>query len=163
MVPFLTGDFFASSVLDLSARTQGSVELSRLHGPSSTSPTGLGDLRNISRRGWSKSAEDLSKVSPVEFSPAKPSFQERIVGYRNRSGSNAISSDPSDLDRMDPEFADNLDGMAGAAFALPDGRYERWQRDRYHRRALRRSRFIQGKLSRHVHESQYTTLSKRLT
>ncbi|KAF8805136.1 hypothetical protein BYT27DRAFT_7105396 [Phlegmacium glaucopus] len=89
------------SVLDLSIRSPGSVELSRRRGPSSpASPssksfTGLGDLRNISKKGWSKSADDLSKVSPAEFSPVKASFQERIVEYRNRSRSNASSIPPS--------------------------------------------------------------------
>ena len=87
---------FPRSVLDLSStRTQGSVELSRLHGPGSSPPTGLGDLRNISRKAWSKSADDLSKISSAEYSPVKPSFQERIVEYRNRSGSNSSSPSPS--------------------------------------------------------------------
>ncbi|KAF8161574.1 hypothetical protein B0H34DRAFT_701542 [Crassisporium funariophilum] len=91
------------SVLDLSVRPPGSVELSRFHAPSTpSSPTtqnsggaGLGDLRNISRRGWSKSADDLSKVSPSQFSPVKGSFQERVAEYRNRSGSNASGVSPS--------------------------------------------------------------------
>ena len=37
----------------------------------------------------------MSKISTTEFSPAKPSFQERIVEYRNRSRSNASSTSPS--------------------------------------------------------------------
>lgn len=98
---FLTPSFLSRSVLDLSIRSPGSVELSRFHGPSSpTSPTsknsmGLGDLRSVSKKGWSKSVDDLSKVSAAEFSPVKPSFQERIVEYRNRSRSNASSISPS--------------------------------------------------------------------
>ena len=56
---------------------------------------GLGDLRNISRRGWSKSADDLSRISPSSFTPTKPSFQDRIVEYRSRSGSNASAASPS--------------------------------------------------------------------
>ncbi|TFK45164.1 hypothetical protein BDQ12DRAFT_50569 [Crucibulum laeve] len=64
---------------------------------------GLGDLRTISRRGWSKSADDLSKVSPSNFSPVKASFQEKIAEYRNRSDS-AASVIPS------PPLSPNLAG-----------------------------------------------------
>ncbi|KAF8951373.1 hypothetical protein BDZ97DRAFT_1932432 [Flammula alnicola] len=91
----------SKSVLDVSARPQGSVEISRFHTPSNpSSPTnnpggGLGDLRTISRRGWSRSADDLSKVSPAHFSPVKTSFQERIAEYRGRSDSNASLISPS--------------------------------------------------------------------
>ncbi|KAF4620517.1 hypothetical protein D9613_001123 [Agrocybe pediades] len=95
----------SKSVLDLSARPQGSLELSRFHNPSvPSSPTtpgrpsgggGLGDLRNISRKAWSRSADDLSKVSPVPFSPIQTSFKERVAEYRNRSGSNASAVSPS--------------------------------------------------------------------
>ena len=93
---------FARSVLDLSTRTQGSVELSRLHTPGSSPPTSLGDLRSISKKGWSKSADDLSKISPAEYSSVTPSFQERIVEYRNRSRSNASSTSPSGVNGRHP-------------------------------------------------------------
>jgi len=91
------------SVLDLSARPQGSLELSRFNNPSTpSSPTtssrpsaGLGDLRNISRKAWSRSADDLSKVSPISFSPIQTSFKERVAEYRNRSESNASAVSPS--------------------------------------------------------------------
>lgn len=91
-----------SSVLDLSARPQESSDIPRFHTPSTpSSPNigsgggGLGDLRTISRRGWSKSADDLSKVSPVAFPPVKTSFQERIAEYRGRSDSSASAASPT--------------------------------------------------------------------
>ncbi|KJA20499.1 hypothetical protein HYPSUDRAFT_68529 [Hypholoma sublateritium FD-334 SS-4] len=91
------------SVLDLSVRPQGSAEIPRFHTPSTPSSPisgpsgggGLGDLRTISRRGWSKSADDLSKVSPANFPPVKTSFQERIAEYRGRSDSNASAVSPT--------------------------------------------------------------------
>ncbi|KAJ3512365.1 hypothetical protein NLJ89_g3558 [Agrocybe chaxingu] len=90
------------SVLDLSVRQQGSIEVSRFPPPSvPSSPTvghslsGLGDLRAISRKGWSRSADDLSRISPAEFSPVKPSFQERIAEYRSRSDSNPSIVSPA--------------------------------------------------------------------
>ena len=90
------------SVLDLSARTQASVEISRYHAPSTPStpispnaPGGLGDLRNISRKAWSRSADDLSKMPPANFSPIDTSFQDRVAEYRGRSGSHSSGIQPS--------------------------------------------------------------------
>ncbi|KAF5374674.1 hypothetical protein D9615_008986 [Tricholomella constricta] len=91
------------SVLDLSARPPGSLDISAPH-PTSTpsSPAlgpiqshGSGDLRAISRRGWSRSADDLSQMSPAHFSPIQTTFQERVAEYRNRSSSNASAISPS--------------------------------------------------------------------
>lgn len=94
------------SVMNLSARPPGSLDIPPPH-PTSTpsSPVvpsynqnGLGDLRNISRKGWSRSADDLSKISPLSFSPIKTSFQDKVAEYRNRSDSNAsamTSSSPT--------------------------------------------------------------------
>ncbi|KAJ3766830.1 hypothetical protein FB446DRAFT_823770, partial [Lentinula raphanica] len=83
--------------MDLSSsRNPNSLDLSSIGFNSSqpSSPTSpirsthiLGDLRSISRRGWSKSADDLSKIS-VDVSP---SMEEKIAQYRNRSNSNTTS------------------------------------------------------------------------
>jgi hypothetical protein len=58
---------------------------------------GLGDLRSISRRGWSKSADDLGNMSPGVLSPINTTFQNKITQYRNRANSNAsgLSHTPS--------------------------------------------------------------------
>ena len=92
---------FVRSVLDLSARPPTSLDISHFHPPSSpSSPThlpsspSLGDLRNISRRGWSKSADDLGKVSPANFSPINTTFQDKIAQYRKRSDSSASGVSP---------------------------------------------------------------------
>lgn len=67
--------------------------------PSASSPGGggLGDLRGISKRAWSRSADDLSRVGGMGSSPVKPppmpiSFQERVAEYRARSDSVASSA-----------------------------------------------------------------------
>ncbi|KAG5644301.1 hypothetical protein DXG03_008719 [Asterophora parasitica] len=92
----------SKSVLDLSIRPPGSLEILSPH-PTSTpsSPAlgplqgnGSGDLRSISRRGWSRSADDLSQISSAQFSPIQTSFQERVAEYRNRSSSNASAISP---------------------------------------------------------------------
>ncbi|KAI0074864.1 hypothetical protein K474DRAFT_1499666 [Panus rudis PR-1116 ss-1] len=81
------------SVLDLSlARTATNFDhappSSRI--PSSPSQSsfskGLGDLRNISRKAWSRSADDLGKLShsgSPTLAPIDTSFQEKIDQYRN--------------------------------------------------------------------------------
>ncbi|OAX35708.1 hypothetical protein K503DRAFT_868067 [Rhizopogon vinicolor AM-OR11-026] len=48
----------------------------------------FGDLRNISRKTWSKSADDLGTFS-TSYSSADISFQHRVQEYRNRSNSSA--------------------------------------------------------------------------
>lgn len=98
-----SGVFFSiRSVLDLSARPPVSLDMSPFHPPSTpsspiTAPNsaGLGDLRSISRKGWSKSVDDLGKVSSSSFSPIKTSFHNKVVEYRNRSDSNASVISPS--------------------------------------------------------------------
>ncbi|PFH48907.1 hypothetical protein AMATHDRAFT_5377 [Amanita thiersii Skay4041] len=84
------------SVLDLSQRTPRSVESG--HSPSTpSSPTvaSLGDLRSISRKGWSKSADDLSKITPSNFSSSNPAFHDKVLQYRGRSDSAASAASPS--------------------------------------------------------------------
>ncbi|KAF9262581.1 hypothetical protein L218DRAFT_980441 [Marasmius fiardii PR-910] len=96
----------ARSVLDLSARPPNSLDLSSpLHVPPSPSspstshppPSGLGDLRNISKRAWSRSADDLGKLDTSNLSGHRASFEEKVAKYRGRSNSNtgAISPGPS--------------------------------------------------------------------
>ncbi|KAL0955530.1 hypothetical protein HGRIS_001768 [Hohenbuehelia grisea] len=90
----------SKSVVDLSTRPPGSLDIPPFPSPGlSSSPTtsssGLGDLRNISRRGWSKSADDLIKMTPSNLSPITTSFQERIAQYRNRSDSTTSGISPS--------------------------------------------------------------------
>ncbi|PPQ71599.1 hypothetical protein CVT24_006459 [Panaeolus cyanescens] len=71
---------------------------SPIHTSTSTSPYmhgnpsgGLGDLRNMSRKPWSRSADDLSKMkAQPHFSPVQASFmQDKIAEYRGRSNSSA--------------------------------------------------------------------------
>ncbi|KAG6901253.1 hypothetical protein C0995_014541 [Termitomyces sp. Mi166 len=96
---YAAGGTSSKSVLDLSARLPGSLDIPAAQ-PNSTpsSPSigpaqsynglglGTGDLRSISRRGWSKSADDLSQLSP---SHSMGSFKDRVAEYRNRSNSSA--------------------------------------------------------------------------
>lgn len=92
------------SVLDLSQPHQGSLDYVH-HSPSvPVSPTGahplggpnasspLGDLRSLSRKAWSRSADDLNQVPSSPISTM--SFQDRIAEYRGRSGSNASALIP---------------------------------------------------------------------
>ncbi|KAK7029539.1 rho GTPase-activating protein [Paramarasmius palmivorus] len=92
------------SVLDLSARPPASLDLSSPFNappsqPSSPStphaPGGLGDLRNISKRAWSRSADDLSKLDTSNLQGKGSSFEEKIANYRNRSNSNASGLSPT--------------------------------------------------------------------
>ncbi|KAM6502914.1 rho GTPase activating protein 22 [Amanita muscaria] len=93
------------SVLDFSQhRGPSSADTSNGRGghPPSvpSSPTvGSGDLRSISRKAWSKSADDLSQITNNAFpSHANASFQDRINQYRTRSGSSAsaiVAATPS--------------------------------------------------------------------
>ncbi|KAG6849126.1 hypothetical protein H0H93_011142 [Arthromyces matolae] len=92
----------SKSVLDLSARPPGSLDIpppQPTSTPSSpaTGPShgyGNGDLRAISRKGWSKSADDLSQLTPSHLTPVKTSFQDKIQEYRNRSNSSASAASP---------------------------------------------------------------------
>lgn len=80
----------------------GSLDISPPHTTSTPSTPvqpshvqgGLGDLRNISRKAWSRSADDLNKMSP-SFSPIKTSFQDKVAEYRSRSDSNASAMTPT--------------------------------------------------------------------
>ncbi|KAJ7591782.1 rho GTPase activating protein 22 [Mycena floridula] len=47
----------------------------------------------MSRRTWSRSADDLGKIPPSPTTTASVSFQAKIAEYRNRSNSNASLSD----------------------------------------------------------------------
>ncbi|KAI0366782.1 hypothetical protein BV20DRAFT_971516 [Pilatotrama ljubarskyi] len=97
------------SVVDLSlARTTSAVPDSRPHAtrtPSSPPQPGfsrgLGDLRNISRKPWSKSADDLGKISasspsPV-LTPIDTTLHQKIKSYRSDSVSSSIAASPSPL------------------------------------------------------------------
>ncbi|KAK0471613.1 rho GTPase activating protein 22 [Armillaria novae-zelandiae] len=80
----------ARSVLDLSTRPPNSLDISPFHPPSSpstpiASSTGLGDLRSMSRKAWSRSADDLGSMSAVVESPVSAVFQDKVAQYRNRS------------------------------------------------------------------------------
>lgn len=75
------------SVLDLSARPQASMDMSR--GPQA----GSGDLRTLSHRGWSRSADDLSKLTAASPAP-QAQFQDRVAQYRSRSGSASAAVAP---------------------------------------------------------------------
>ncbi|KAF9017118.1 hypothetical protein BDZ89DRAFT_1214730 [Hymenopellis radicata] len=78
----------ARSVMDLTTRPPNSLDISQPPSSPSTpiaSTNGLGDLRSISRKTWSRSADDLSNLS---YSPVSPAFQERVAQYRGRSNSN---------------------------------------------------------------------------
>ncbi|KAF4562974.1 rho GTPase-activating protein [Pleurotus pulmonarius] len=88
------------SVLDLSSRHPGSLDIpNQPVPPSPSTPTGssggLGDLRTISRRGWSRSADDLGKMSPTNLSPINTNFQDKVAQYRGRSDSSASGVSPS--------------------------------------------------------------------
>ncbi len=63
--------------------------------PTTRSVGRLGDLREVSRKAWSKSADDLCKITTDHFSPAVHSFQEKIAEYRSRSDSNTSAVSPS--------------------------------------------------------------------
>ena len=53
-----------------------------------------GDLRNVSRKPWSRSVDDLSKIVTENISPASQSFQEKIAEYRGRRDSTASPISP---------------------------------------------------------------------
>ncbi|KAJ4468415.1 hypothetical protein C8J55DRAFT_437773 [Lentinula edodes] len=95
--------------MDLTSRNPNSLDLSSIGFNSSqpSSPSsplrstyGLGDLRAISRRAWSKSADDLSKLS-ADVSPA---MEEKIAQYRNRSNSNTSPLSPGSPPSAPPFF-----------------------------------------------------------
>ena len=77
--------------MDLSSK--GSLDTSHsFPSPASDSPTRsgrLGDLRNISQKPWSRSVDDLGKLSSPLSSPLDCSIQNKISQYRNRTNSNA--------------------------------------------------------------------------
>ena len=85
------------SVLDLPRTASGFDDRPKPSSPripsSPTQPAmsrGLGDLRNLSRKPWSKSADDLSKMSshmpaPV-LTPIDTTIHDKIELYRNNRG-----------------------------------------------------------------------------
>ncbi|TBU46639.1 hypothetical protein BD309DRAFT_888031 [Dichomitus squalens] len=99
------------SVVDLSlARTVTAAPDSRPHAhrtPSSpTQPSisprgggGLGDLRNLSRKPWSKSADDLGKMSAdgstPTLTPIDTTLHQKIKTYRSDSVSSSAAPSPS--------------------------------------------------------------------
>ncbi|TFK50899.1 hypothetical protein OE88DRAFT_1735633 [Heliocybe sulcata] len=91
--PYISGA--SRSVLDLSLqRTESSFDASLSFSnpgspvsPSRTGSSGLGDLRSISRKGWSRSADDLSQFSASQDT----TFHTKVEQYRNRSASNSGS------------------------------------------------------------------------
>ncbi|KAI0352013.1 hypothetical protein OH77DRAFT_829733 [Trametes cingulata] len=100
---------FCRSVVDLSlARTTSAVPDSRPHAsrtpsspPQAGFSRGLGDLRNISRKPWSKSADDLGKISASSSSPVltpiDTTLHQKIKSYRSDSVSSSIAASPSPL------------------------------------------------------------------
>ena len=84
--------------MDLSSRAENSLDMSSVPSSPVLSPNspGSGDLRQISRRAWSKSADDLGKLSSIDLSPKK-SFQDKVAQYRNRSNSNTSTVTPTDI------------------------------------------------------------------
>ncbi|KAF8655891.1 hypothetical protein AX16_002876 [Volvariella volvacea WC 439] len=106
----------SKSVLDLSTRPPGSLETPPFHPPSTPSspitapnPSGLGDLRGVSRRGWSKSVDDLGKAAGMAgvgaggfTTPIDTSFRDRVAEYRNRSDSSASAAGMSSLSPSSP-------------------------------------------------------------
>ncbi|KAI9061367.1 hypothetical protein FKP32DRAFT_1594529 [Trametes sanguinea] len=97
------------SVMDLSlARTTSAMPDSRPQAnrtPSSPPPPGfsrgLGDLRNMSRKPWSKSADDLGKISASasspQLTPIDTTLHQKIKTYRSDSVSSSIAASPSPL------------------------------------------------------------------
>ncbi|KAH8103500.1 hypothetical protein BXZ70DRAFT_925997 [Cristinia sonorae] len=120
------------SVLDLSlGRTTTTIE----HSPSSHTPRtpsspsqpaftsrGLGDLRNISRKPWSKSADDLGKVSvSPTLTPIDTTFQGKIEQYRTNRADSVSSAVPSPATSPTPSYnqknypfpsSSNTDGLS---------------------------------------------------
>ncbi|KAF8829758.1 hypothetical protein HHX47_DHR2000213 [Lentinula edodes] len=104
--------------MELTSRNPNSLDLSSIGFNSSqpSSPSsplrstyGLGDLRAISRRAWSKSADDLSKLS-ADVSPA---MEEKIAQYRNRSNSNTSPLSPGGPPSAPPFFERSLSHGTG--------------------------------------------------
>ncbi|KAJ3878437.1 hypothetical protein F5051DRAFT_488045 [Lentinula edodes] len=92
----------ARPIMDLTSRNPNSLDLSSVGFNSSPlrSTYGLGDLRAISRRAWSKSADDLSKP----LADVSPAMEEKIAQYRNRSNSNTSPLSPGGPPLAPPFF-----------------------------------------------------------
>ena len=91
---FLTDIISYRSVTELTFKPKKSLELNSAYPSSSQQPSsdidgGLGDLRHISRKTWSKSVDDLRSFPDPAHSTVDISFQHRIQEYRNRSSSSA--------------------------------------------------------------------------
>lgn len=70
--------------------------------PSSNAAAGLGNLRSISRKGWSKSVDDLGSFAIPSHGPVDIAFQNRIQEYRNRSGSSGTLQVCTPIDNPSP-------------------------------------------------------------
>jgi hypothetical protein len=84
---------YLRSVYDLSlARAQAGLEGPRTSSPSpgKKSSTDLGDLRGLSHKPWSRSAEELGKFSAsAPTTPLSTSFQDKVQQYRIGSPSHS--------------------------------------------------------------------------
>ncbi|THH20488.1 hypothetical protein EW146_g880 [Bondarzewia mesenterica] len=87
---------------------------------------GLGDLRALSRKPWSKSAEELGKFSAsAPSSPATPNFQDRVEQYRGGSSQSpssqrqhtfpVITMSPTPSSSSPPQSATSLSPLPSAA------------------------------------------------
>ena len=110
------------SVADLAFKPKKSLELNSTYPSSSQQPSSdtdgtLGDLRQISRKTWSKSADDLRSFPDPSHATVDVAFQHRIQEYRNRSNSSATlhpasttnnAIPPSPMFQPFPSVAPNL-------------------------------------------------------
>ncbi|KAG6334782.1 hypothetical protein ID866_4315 [Astraeus odoratus] len=95
----------SKSVADLTLHPKKSLDFINASSPSRPSVnTGgaLGDLRTISRKAWSKSADDLASFCSPSQGGVDAAFQNRIQEYRNRSSSSATLHPTSPSDNATP-------------------------------------------------------------
>ena len=96
-VTITTPHFSIRSVFDLSlARTQSKVDGPNTPSPRKMGSADLGDLRSLSQKPWSRSAEELGKFShSAPSSPVLNGFQDRVQQYRTGSPNHSsIASHP---------------------------------------------------------------------
>ncbi|KAG6382111.1 hypothetical protein JVT61DRAFT_754 [Boletus reticuloceps] len=128
------------SVAELALKPKKSLELNSAYPqqPSSDADGGLGDLRHISRKTWSKSADDLRSFPDPSHPSVDVSFQHRIQEYRNRSNSSATlhpasstndalppsltNTPPDDAPMYDPNISISISVSSPTSdgFVLPD-------------------------------------------
>ncbi|KAF7977931.1 hypothetical protein HWV62_1997 [Athelia sp. TMB] len=112
------------SVLDLSMRPPGSLDIPNpFQSPSSPSSptTSDGDLRNLGRRAWSRSADDLGKFSSPLSSPIDASFHNKVTQYRNRSNSSAVNAPPSPSNSNVPQPFPSITTSSPLSASPPGG------------------------------------------